>query len=381
MRKIVKTIIIIALVTLGLSYLFNPFDSISVQDGKQVVSQVSKNHDVDLGLFLTQFKNNQYQEIELIGDEKLIGKKELGRSLLMKSNSLGQDIYKQDLETYTTYKPKSTSLNDLGVIGSGLGGTGFTKIIINNNEGSFLGKLLVEDLLPFLIIFGLFMFLLNKFGPKGGMPFGIKLGTGNKKDQSISSKTTFKDVAGMEEVKQELAEIVDFLKHSEKYTKVGARIPKGVLLYGAPGCGKTLLARAVAGEAGVPFYSASGSEFMEMLVGMGAAKVRELFGKAKTTAPSIIFIDEIDAIGKKRGSGHTGGHQEQEQTLNQILTEMDGFEQGTNVIVMAATNRPDTLDPALLRSGRFDRKIMVSNPTLEERVEIINYYLTNKTVD
>ncbi len=184
----------------------------------------------------------------------------------------------------------------------------------------------------------------------------------------------------MEEVKQELAEIVDFLKNPEKYLKVGARIPKGVLLYGTPGGGKTLLARAVAGEAGVPFYSASGSEFMEMLVGMGAAKVRELFGKAKTTSPSIIFIDEIDAIGKKRGSGHTGGHQEQEQTLNQILTEMDGFEQGTNVIVIAATNRPDTLDPALLRSGRFDRKVMVSNPTVEERMEIINYYLKNKKV-
>lgn len=171
--------------------------------------------------------------------------------------------------------------------------------------------------------------------------------------------TKFKDVAGMEEVKAELVEIVDFLKNPGKYQKVGAKIPKGVLLWGPPGAGKTLLARAVAGEAGVPFISASGSEFMEMLVGLGAAKVRDLFKKAKAGAPSIIFIDEIDTIGRKRGSGYTGGHQEQEQTLNQILTEMDGFDQNTNVIVIAATNRPDILDAALLRSGRFDRKIMV----------------------
>ena len=178
-------------------------------------------------------------------------------------------------------------------------------------------------------------------------PFGAKAGVLRTK---MDVKTKFKDVAGMEEVKQELIEIVDFLKNPKKYQAVGAKIPKGVLLYGPPGSGKTLLAKAVAGEAGVPFFSASGSEFMEMLVGMGAAKVRDLFKKAKAASPAIIFIDEIDTIGKKRGSGYTGGHQEQEQTLNQILTEMDGFETSTNVIVIAATNRPDTLDQALLRS-------------------------------
>lgn len=298
----------------------------------------------------------------------------------MKSATLQNDIYKTDVESYTTHKPKSSTITELGLQPSWEIGSWTTKIIVNNGESSLFFKLIFEDLLPFLLIFALFMFLLNKFWPKWWMPFGMKFGLGNKKDESINSKTSFKDVAGMEEVKQELSEIVDFLKTPEKYTKVWARIPKWVLLYGAPWWGKTLLARAVAWEAWVPFYTASWSEFMEMLVGMWAAKVRELFGKAKTTAPSIIFIDEIDAIWKRRWSWHTWWHQEQEQTLNQILTEMDGFEQGTNVIVIAATNRPDTLDPALLRSWRFDRKVMVTNPTFEERLEIINYYLTNKKV-
>jgi ATP-dependent Zn proteases len=161
-------------------------------------------------------------------------------------------------------------------------------------------------------------------------------------------------------------------------SSVGARHPKGVLLHGQPGSGKTLLARAVAGEASVPFFSVSGSEFMEMLVGMGAAKVRELFGKAKSAGKAIIFIDEIDAIGKRRGGGHTGGHQEQEQTLNQILTEMDGFDNSSTIVVIASTNRPDVLDPALLRSGRFDRKILVARPTLNERKEILGYYVSKK---
>jgi len=185
----------------------------------------------------------------------------------------------------------------------------------------------------------------------------------------------------MDEVKEDLYEIVDYLKNPKKYSDVGARPPKGILLYGQPWSGKTLLAKAIAGEADASFFSASWSEFMEMLVWMGAAKVRELFSKAKANAPAIIFVDEIDAIGKKRWGGHSWWHQEQEQTLNQILTEMDGFETSTNVIVIAATNRPDTLDPALMRSGRFDRKIMVGAPTLEERKKIIDYYLKNKKID
>ena len=172
------------------------------------------------------------------------------------------------------------------------------------------------------------------------------------------NKTTFADVAGAHEAKEELVEVVQFLRTPEKFRKLGARVPRGVLLVGAPGTGKTLLARAVAGEAGVPFFHLSGSEFVEMFVGVGASRVRDLFTKAKRNSPCIIFIDEIDAVGRQRGgAGFGGGHDEREQTLNQILTEMDGFEQGTNVIVMAATNRPDVLDPALLRPGRFDRRV------------------------
>src|SRR5206468_1424541 len=169
----------------------------------------------------------------------------------------------------------------------------------------------------------------------------------------------FKDVAGAEEAKQELNEIVEFLKYPSKFEALGATIPKGVLLFGPPGTGKTLLARAVAGEAGVPFFSISGSDFVEMFVGVGASRVRDLFAKAKKNAPCIIFIDEIDAVGRRRGSGMGGGHDEREQTLNQILVEMDGFDQGENVIVLAATNRADVLDPALLRPGRFDRRVNI----------------------
>jgi cell division protease FtsH len=191
-------------------------------------------------------------------------------------------------------------------------------------------------------------------------------------------QVTFTDVAGAEEAKQELAEIVEFLKEPEKFIRLGARIPKGVLMIGPPGTGKTLMARAVAGEAGVPFFSISGSEFVEMFVGVGASRVRDLFERAKAEAPSIIFVDEIDAVGRQRGAGLGGGHDEREQTLNQILVEMDGFETGTNVIVIAATNRPDILDPALLRPGRFDRKVVMDNPDLKGRESILKVHAKGK---
>ncbi|MBO4204239.1 ATP-dependent zinc metalloprotease FtsH [bacterium] len=219
-------------------------------------------------------------------------------------------------------------------------------------------------------------FMMGRGNGAGGL-LNIKVG---KKPTKDTKKTKFTDIAGMEEVKQELMEVVDYLKNPDKYKKVGARHPKGVLLYGEPGSGKTLLARAVAGESEVLFLNVSGSEFMEMLVGMGAAKVRTLFKQAKDAGKAIIFIDEIDAIGRKRGAGHNGANQEQEQTLNQILTEMDGFDNDTNIIVMAATNRPDILDPALLRAGRFDRKIYVTTPTAEERTAIFEYYLKGKKI-
>jgi len=191
-------------------------------------------------------------------------------------------------------------------------------------------------------------------------------------------QVTFNDVAGADEAKQELAEVVEFLKEPEKFIRLGARIPKGVLMVGPPGTGKTLMARAVAGEAGVPFFSISGSEFVEMFVGVGASRVRDLFERAKAEAPAIVFVDEIDAVGRHRGAGLGGGHDEREQTLNQILVEMDGFETGTNVIIIAATNRPDILDPALLRPGRFDRKVIMDNPDLKGRQEILKVHAKGK---
>lgn len=245
-------------------------------------------------------------------------------------------------------------------------------------ESGFMSDLLVAAIPVVLImLFFLFMFRQAQSSNNQAMSFGKS--SARLHDKS-ASKTTFKDVAGAKEAKEELEEVVDFLKFPSKYTKMGAKIPKGVLLIGSPGTGKTLLARAVAGEADVPFFSISGSEFVEMFVGVGASRVRDLFKKAKRNAPCIIFIDEIDAVGRQRGAGMGGGHDEREQTLNQILTEMDGFEQGSSVIVMAATNRPDVLDPALLRPGRFDRRVVVDKPDIKDRNEILHVHARNKPV-
>ena len=231
---------------------------------------------------------------------------------------------------------------------------------------------LLTSLLPFLIIFGLFWFLMSRMGgAAGGM--GGKKNSGKLLDGQTPT-TKFSDVAGEDAAVQEVEEIKDFLKDPSRYKALGARIPRGVLLYGPPGTGKTLLARAIAGEAGVPFYSMAGSDFVEMFVGMGASKVRDLFKQAKEKAPCIVFIDEIDAIGQKRNSGQFGGNDEREQTLNQLLTEMDGFEGNTGVIILAATNRPDSLDPALTRPGRFDRRVPVELPDLKGREEILKVH-------
>ncbi len=241
-------------------------------------------------------------------------------------------------------------------------------------------SVLIPALLPILVIFGILYFLTRgmKSGP-GMQPFSFGKATPRFIDPNDKNqKVTFKDVAGAKEAKEELKEIVDFLKNPKKFLQIGARIPKGVLLMGSPGTGKTLLARAVAGEAKVPFFSISGSEFVEMFVGVGASRVRDLFQQAKKHAPSIIFIDEIDAVGRARGSGIGGGNDEREQTLNQILVEMDGFEPNDQVIVMAATNRPDVLDPALLRPGRFDRRVVIDLPDRKDREEILKIHARKK---
>ena len=235
---------------------------------------------------------------------------------------------------------------------------------------------ILSSILPMLLIVGLWFFMMNNAGGgRGMMNFGRS--SARRIDES-KMKVRFDDVAGADEAKQELAEVVEFLKGPEKYNALGAKIPKGVLLYGPPGTGKTLLAKAVAGEAGVPFFSISGSDFVEMFVGVGASRVRDLFDRAKKSAPCIIFIDEIDAVGRQRGAGLGGGHDEREQTLNQMLVEMDGFEGNSGIIVIAATNRPDILDPALLRPGRFDRQIVVDRPDIKGREQILKVHIKGK---
>ena len=250
---------------------------------------------------------------------------------------------------------------------------------VDNQQQSVWLQILIGAI-PFIIMFGLIFFMMNQLQGGGSkvMQFGkskAKLATKGKE------RVTFKDVAGVDEAVEELKEIEEFLENPSKFQAMGAKIPKGVLLYGPPGTGKTLLARAVAGEAGVPFFSISGSEFVEMFVGVGASRVRDLFGQAKASQPSIIFMDEIDAVGRHRGAGLGGGHDEREQTLNQILVEMDGFHQDSTVILIAATNRPDILDPALLRPGRFDRQIVVDRPDLPGREKILGIHARGKPLD
>ena len=240
----------------------------------------------------------------------------------------------------------------------------------------------IMNLLPTLITLGVmvvfWVFIMKRMNASMGTDKTMGFGKAKVRKDDGRRKTTFADVAGADEEKEEMAEIVDFLKDPKKYNELGAKIPKGVLLVGPPGTGKTLLARAVAGEAGVPFFSISGSDFVEMFVGVGASRVRDLFGEAKREAPAIIFIDEIDAVGRQRGAGLGGGHDEREQTLNQLLVEMDGFGANEGVIVMAATNRPDILDKALLRPGRFDRQITVNYPDVKGREEILKVHSRGK---
>ncbi|MFH1375987.1 MAG: ATP-dependent zinc metalloprotease FtsH [Patescibacteria group bacterium] len=270
-------------------------------------------------------------------------------------------------------RPLGESLTDLGLNNPASG------VVIEavDSTGSEFWLNVIAGIIPFVLIAAFLIYMMRQAQShnQGAMSFGQSRAQVSDKTKN---KTTFDDVAGAKESKEELVEIVDFLKNPKKYLAMGAKIPKGVMLIGPPGTGKTLLARAVAGEANVPFFSISGSEFVEMFVGVGASRVRDLFKKAKRNAPAIVFVDEIDAVGRQRGSGLGGGHDEREQTLNQILTEMDGFETNTNVIVMAATNRPDVLDPALLRPGRFDRRVVIDMPDVKEREEILGVHVRNK---
>lgn len=294
------------------------------------------------------------------------------KSILVNGNELEITKKGQNTATLKAYSDPNSTLKAEGF--------NFSKVAINfksDSSSSSVWITIAEDVIPIAIIGGLLFFMLKSAQGQGNqaLSFGKSRARlyGNEKD-----KSTFADIAGSDEAKQDLSEVVEFLKFPKKYASLGARIPKGVLLVGPPGTGKTMLSRAVAGEANVPFFSISGSEFVEMFVGVGASRVRDLFTKAKKNAPCIIFIDEIDAVGRRRGSGMGGGHDEREQTLNQILVEMDGFEQGQNVIVLAATNRADVLDPALLRPGRFDRRVDIGLPDRKDREAILKVHFQKK---
>ena len=295
-------------------------------------------------------------------------KKNRGTGFLANGNEASYQFEFGDLQNFENNLNLIKSNNDIATT------------VIYETDNNVMSEILIS-LLPFVVIIGIWIFIMRRMsggagGGAGGQLFNIGKSKAKLFDQKTDVKTSFKDVAGLEGAKEEVQEIVDFLKKPEKYTSLGGKIPKGALLVGLPGTGKTLLAKAVAGEANVPFFSLSGSDFVEMFVGVGASRVRDLFKQAKEKSPSIIFIDEIDAIGRARGkSNMTGGNDERENTLNQLLTEMDGFGTNTNVIVIAATNRADVLDKALMRAGRFDRQIYVDLPDLRERKEIFKVHL------
>ncbi|MCL2149475.1 MAG: ATP-dependent zinc metalloprotease FtsH [Dehalococcoidia bacterium] len=294
-------------------------------------------------------------------------------SIVISSDGVTLTITDKGGQKYTSSKESGVSINEYGMDLADI------KLVAEKAGGVNWGTI-IYYVVPILLMGGLFIFILSQ--ARGASNQALSFGRSRARLFSRDKPTvTFEDVAGVEEAKQDLREVVEFLKSREKFQALGARIPKGVLLTGPPGTGKTLLARAVAGEAGTPFFSISGSEFMEMFVGVGASRVRDLFEQAKRNAPCIIFIDEIDAVGRERGTGLGGGHDEREQTLNQILVEMDGFDTNTSVIVMAATNRPDVLDPALLRPGRFDRRVVLDAPDISGRVAILKVHVRGKPLD
>ena len=321
-------------------------------------------HDLKTGDFLNYIKENKVTEMTVTpkSDESIYYI--TGKIDGYKSNeSFTVKIIKEQMDTVTNYA-ESHNLNLYDT---------------NKDPGSSTVLYILVNVVPILLVCGVgyVMFMKMASGNNKSMDFGRS----RAKLSEDGGKVRFSDVAGLKEEKEEVAELIDFLKNPKKFQKLGARIPKGVLLVGPPGTGKTLLAKAVAGEANVPFYYISGSDFVELFVGVGASRVRDMFKQAKQSAPCLIFIDEIDAVGRQRGSGIGGGHDEREQTLNQLLTEMDGFGANEGIIIIAATNRPDVLDPALLRPGRFDRQVTVSLPDAKEREEILKVHARNKTFD
>jgi cell division protease FtsH len=341
-RKGFKSFGFIALMVLGALIVYATF------------AQPSGSKEIPLTTAINDANSGKYSKIEVSGNKLDITKKG------------------DDKPTLEAFKDPESSLKDEGL--------NHNKVEVSYAPTSTTGSTIATiglTVLPVILVGALLLFLFRSAQGQGNqaLSFGKSRARlyGNEKD-----KVLFGDIAGSQEAKQDLQEVVEFLKFPKKFQNVGARIPKGVLLVGPPGTGKTMLARAVAGEANVPFFSISGSEFVEMFVGVGASRVRDLFAKAKKNAPCIIFVDEIDAVGRRRGSGMGGGHDEREQTLNQILVEMDGFEQGQNVIVLAATNRADVLDPALLRPGRFDRRVNIGLPDRKDREAILKVHFTKK---
>lgn len=348
------------------------------KDNNKKIPKMKKSHSITFWVVLILFILLMYQ-MSRMGEREVQEIKFSQFMSMARDNQLsevefrGRDVHFTDVNDnqYTTHIPYEDPelVKEISNMG----------ISVESSEPSRFWSVILS-FLPFLILIGLWLFIIR--GMRGGATQAFSFGK-SKARLSMGDKTkiTFKDVAGVDEAKEELEEIVDFLKTPKKFQQLGGRIPRGVLLLGRPGTGKTLLAKAVAGEAKVPFYSISGSDFVEMFVGVGASRVRDMFSEAKKNAPCITFIDEIDAVGRHRGTGLGGGHDEREQTLNQLLVEMDGFEPNDSVIIIAATNRPDVLDPALLRPGRFDRQIVVDLPDIKGRTEILKVHTRQLPID
>lgn len=353
MKSMSKNLLIVILVFLGLATIYSFYSEISKTEKPIPLSKVA-----------SEIKGRNVDRIEIIDNSLKIYLKNGKTEIAIKEND------SPFVETMKNFGVKEEELQ------------GFITEVKTESGLKYWFEFIIPIIVPFAIIFFFFWLVSRQVKSTSFQAFSF----GKSKARVImpddkKEKVRFKDVAGVEEAKEELIEIVDFLKNPKKFLNIGAKIPKGVLLIGPPGSGKTLLAKAVAGEAGVPFFHLSASEFVELFVGVGASRVRSLFQDAKKAAPSIMFIDEIDAVGRYRGAGLGGGHDEREQTLNQILVEMDGFETNESVIVMAATNRPDVLDPALLRPGRFDRRVILDMPDLKSREEILQIHVRNKQME